>query len=101
MFSSRAFDLEVVEAAVAEYRERHGAFGDVQVVASHFHPSTLRAQGFATANSDGAVVEVSRLAGRREQERQVRAERLEALKQRADRGEISEEQYLTEAFCFI
>lgn len=101
MYSTRGFDLEVVQAAVEEYRRRHGGFGDVQVVASHFHPSTLVAQGFATANSDGAAIEVERVAGRIERERQERRDRIEALRLAAERGEISEEQYLVEAFCFI
>lgn len=100
-FSTEGFALAVVQEAVEQYVERHGGFGGVAWAASHIDPSTFEARGFAYGHSDGAVIEVGRIARGIEAERAQREERVERLRLAAEAGQISEEEYLTEAYCFI
>ena len=96
--SRNSYYVGIARRAVEQY---DGRFGVVTVVSSHISPDTFQAMAYFESASEDALCSVISIANDLEDERQWRQMRVAGLREACERGEISEDEYLTEAYCFI
>lgn len=91
-YQTRSFYVGTIRAAVEQHESRYGGLGSLEVVVTHMSPDDFTAQAHAQSSLDGVIIEVERIAGRLEQESRERMRRNAELRERASRGEISDEE---------